>query len=84
MPSGIPGFLILITGPAVVGIQEHEHNTLMAEDKYEDTETWKRYLIDMGYERNFTDGETIIQTNDWSFAPPSGYRDMKNISITNN
>ena len=63
-------------------IQEHEHNTLMGEDKYEDTETGARYLIDMGYERNFTDGENIIQTNDWNFEPPVGYRDMKNVHIT--
>lgn len=63
-------------------IQEHEHNTLMGEDKYEDTKTGTRYLIDVGYERNFTDGENIIQTNDWNFEPPVGYRDMKNIQIT--
>lgn len=63
-------------------IQEHEHNALMGEDKYEDSGTGKRYIIDMGYERNFTDGETLIQTNDWSFEPPPRYRDMKNISIT--
>jgi hypothetical protein len=63
-------------------IQEHEHNTLMGEDKYEDTETGARYLIDMGYERNFTNGEQIIQTNDWTYAPPAGYRDMKNVHIT--
>ena len=63
-------------------IQEHEHNTLMGQDKYEDTETGKRYIIDMGYERNFTDGENIIQTNDWQFEPPPGYRDMKNVHIT--
>lgn len=63
-------------------IQEHEHNTLMGLDKYEDTETGKRYTIDMGYERNFTNGENIIQTNDWQFEPPPGYRDMKNVHIT--
>lgn len=63
-------------------IQEHEHNTLMGEDKYEDTETGKRYIIDMSYDRNFTDGDTIIQTNDHTFTPPAGYRDMKNIHIT--
>jgi hypothetical protein len=42
-------------------IQEHEHNTLMGVDKYEDTETGSRYLIDMGYERNFTNGDTIFR-----------------------
>lgn len=63
-------------------IQEHEHNTLMGLDKYEDTETEKRYIIDMGYERNLTNGENIIQTNDWQFEPPPGYRDMKNVHIT--
>jgi hypothetical protein len=63
-------------------IQEHEHNTLMGEDKYEDSETGSRYLIDMGYERNFTNGEQIIQTNDWNYEPPAGYRDMKNVHIT--
>lgn len=63
-------------------IQEHEHNVLMGEDKYEDTGTGTRYLIDMGYERNFTDGETLIQTNDWLYEPPPGYRDMRNISIS--
>lgn len=63
-------------------IQEHEHNVLMGEDKYEDTGTGTRYLIDMRYERNFTDGETLIQTNDWLYEPPPGYRDMRNISIT--
>jgi hypothetical protein len=63
-------------------IQEHEHNTLMGEDKYEDTQTGARYLIDMGYERNLTNGEHIIQTNDWNYEPPPGYRDMKNVHIT--
>jgi hypothetical protein len=63
-------------------IQEHEHNVLMGEDKYEDTGTGKRYLIDMGYERNFTDGEVIIQTNDWLYEPPPEFRDMRNINIT--
>lgn len=63
-------------------IQEHEHNTLMGEDEYEDTETGKRYIIDMGYERNYTNGDMIIQTDDWLFEPPPGYREMKNINIT--
>jgi hypothetical protein len=63
-------------------IQEHEHNTLMGVDKYEDSESGTRYLIDMGYDRNFTNGEQIIQTNDWNYTPPSGYREMKNIHIT--
>ncbi len=63
-------------------IQEHEHNTLMGEDKYEDTGTGARYLIDMGYERNFTNGKEIIQTNDWNYEPPVGYRAMKNVQIT--
>lgn len=63
-------------------IEEHEHNTLMGEEKYEDTQTGARYLIDMGYERNFTNGEQIIQTNDWNYEPPAGYRDMKNVHIT--
>lgn len=63
-------------------IQEHEHNTLMGEDKYEDTETGTRYLIDMGYERNYSNGDQIIQTNDLNYEPPAGYRDMKNIQIT--
>ncbi|SLM28071.1 exported hypothetical protein [Desulfamplus magnetovallimortis] len=62
-------------------IQEHEHNTLMGEDKYEDTGTGARYLIDMGYDRNFTNGEQIIQTNDWTYEPPPGYRDMKNVHV---
>lgn len=42
----------------------------MGNDTYEDDGTGNRYLIDMSYERNFTDGETIIQTNDWQFEPP--------------
>ncbi len=63
-------------------IQEHEHNTLVGVDKYEDPDSGSRYLIDMGYERNLTNGETIIQTNDWTFETPAGYRDMKNIHIT--
>jgi hypothetical protein len=54
----------------------------MGEDKYEDTETGKRYIIDMGYERNYTNGDMIIQTDDWLFEPPPGYREMKNINIT--
>ena len=62
-------------------IQEHEHNTLMGEDKYEDTETGTRNLIDMGYDRNFTNGGVIIQTNDWTYEPPVGYRAMKNVQI---
>jgi hypothetical protein len=36
----------------------------------------------MGYERNLTNGEHIIQTNDWNYEPPPGYRDMKNVHIT--
>lgn len=63
-------------------IQEHEHNTLMGLEKSEDPGTGKRYIIDMSYERNFTDGDTIIQTNDQEFSPPVGYRDMRSIHIT--
>lgn len=63
-------------------IQEHEHNVLMGKDKYEDSATGTRYLIDMGYARNFTDGDIIIQTDDQLFEPPPGFRDMNNISIT--
>ena len=63
-------------------IQEHEYNTLMGNDEYEDTETGNRYIMDMGYERNFTDGDTIIQTNDRLFEPPPEYREMRNINIT--
>lgn len=63
-------------------IQEHEYNTLMGNDKYEDTQTGARYLIDMGYERNFTNGSEIIQTNDRGYEPPAGYREMKNVSIS--
>lgn len=63
-------------------IQEHNYNTLMGNDTYEDDGTGNRYLIDMGYERNFTDGETIIQTDDWLFEPPPEYREMRNINIT--
>jgi len=63
-------------------IQEHEYNTLMGNDEYEDTETGNRYVIDLGYERNYTDGRTIIQTNDMLFEPPPEYRQMRNINIT--
>jgi len=63
-------------------IQAHEHNVLMGEDEYEDTATGKRYVMDLGYARNFTDGETIIQTNDWNFEPPPDYREMRNIDIS--
>ncbi len=65
-------------------IQEHEHNTLMGNDEYEDTATGNRYILDLGYERNFTDGETIIQTDDWLFEPPPDYREMRNINISDN
>ena len=63
-------------------IQEHEFNTLMGQDKYEDTETGKRFLLDMGYERTFTNGEKIIQTNDWNYEMPPGFHEMKNVHIT--
>jgi hypothetical protein len=60
-------------------IQKHEHNTLMGLSEYEDPQTGKRANLDMGYERTFTNGTEIIQTNDWQFEPPPDYRSMKEI-----
>jgi hypothetical protein len=47
--------------------------------EYADPQTGKRANLDMGYERTFTNGTEIIQTNDWQFEPPPDYRSMKEI-----
>jgi len=60
-------------------IQKHEHNTLMGVSEYEDPQSGKRATLDMGYERTFTNGNEIIQTNDWLYEPPPEYRSMKEI-----
>lgn len=48
-------------------IQKHEYNSLMGLWEYEDPLSGKRATLDMGWDRTFTNGDHVIQTNDQQF-----------------
>ncbi|MCB9883133.1 MAG: hypothetical protein H6834_15200 [Planctomycetes bacterium] len=63
-------------------IQETEHQTLMGLEEYRDPSSGQRMVLELGYERNYTNGSEVIQTNDWQWEPPPGWRSLEVLGNT--